>query len=151
MCIRDRVVIKQTQSNGLFQLPVTIDIYNGANKKRHLVWAKNAADTFYFSSAKKPDLINVDADKVLLAEKKETKTIEEYIHQFKYGGHYLDRREAIDMASKKISESAAYAIVTAGSVSYTHLDVYKRQVYNKADYYQIEYRGSYFVQLQKTL
>lgn len=108
------VVIKQTQSNGLFQLPVTIDIYNGANKKRHLVWAKNAADTFYFSSAKKPDLINVDADKVLLAEKKETKTIEEYIHQFKYGGHYLDRREAIDMASKKISESAAYAIVTAG-------------------------------------
>ncbi|MFY8024524.1 MAG: M1 family aminopeptidase [Sediminibacterium sp.] len=108
------VVIKQTQNNGLYQLPVTIDIYNGANKKRHLVWAKNAADTFYFSSTKKPALINVDADKILLAEKKETKTIEEYTHQFKYGGHYLDRREAIDMASKKISDPAAYAIVTAG-------------------------------------
>lgn len=108
------VVIKQTQSNGLFQLPVTIDVYNGANKKRHLVWAKNAADTFYFTSATKPDLINVDAEKVLLAEKKETKTIEEYAHQFKYGGHYLDRREAIDMAGKKITEPAAYAIVAAG-------------------------------------
>jgi len=108
------VVIKQTQSNGLFQLPVTIDVYHGANKKRHLVWAKNAADTFYFNSATKPDLINVDADKVLLAEKKETKTIEEYAHQFKYGGHYLDRREAIDMAAKKITDPAAFAIVAAG-------------------------------------
>lgn len=108
------VVIKQTQSNQLFQLPVTIDIYNGSNKKRHQVWAKNAADTFYFAAATKPDLINVDADKVLLAEKKESKSIEEYAHQFKYGGHYLDRREAIDMASKKITEPAAYAIVAAG-------------------------------------
>jgi aminopeptidase N len=108
------VVIKQTQSNGLFQLPVTIDVYTGASKKRHLVWAKNAVDTFYFASSTKPDLINVDADKVLLAEKKETKTIEEYTHQFKYGGHYLDRREAIDMASKKITDPAAYAIVVAG-------------------------------------
>ena len=59
------VVIKQTQSNGLFQLPVTIDVYTGASKKRHLVWAKNAVDTFYFASSTKPDLINVDADKVL--------------------------------------------------------------------------------------
>lgn len=108
------VVIKQTQNTGLFQLPVTIDIYHGANKKRQLVWAKNTADTFYFTASTKPDLVNVDADKILLAEKKETKTLEEYAHQFKYGGHYLDRREAIDMASKKINDAAAYSIVAAG-------------------------------------
>lgn len=108
------VVIKQTQTNQLFQLPISIDVYNGSKKERHQVWAKHAADTFYFSSASKPDLINVDADKVLLAEKKESKSLEEYSHQFKYGGHYLDRREAIDNASKKITEPAAYAIVAAG-------------------------------------
>ncbi|MBP7346656.1 MAG: M1 family metallopeptidase, partial [Sediminibacterium sp.] len=108
------VVIKQTQTTGLFQLPVTVDLYYGATKKRYQVWAKNAVDTFYFAAATKPNLINVDADKVLLAEKKETKTLEEYAHQFNYGGHYLDRREAIDMASKKISDPAAFAIVAAG-------------------------------------
>jgi len=108
------VVIKQTQTTGLFQLPVTVDLYYGPAKKRYQVWAKNASDTFYFAAATKPNLINVDAEKVLLAEKKETKTIEEYAHQFNYGGHYLDRREAIDMAAKKITEPAAYAIVAAG-------------------------------------
>lgn len=108
------VIIKQTQTTGLFQLPVTVDLYNGTAKKRYQVWAKNASDTFYFATATKPNLINVDAEKILLAEKKETKTIEEYAHQFNYGGHYLDRREAIDMAAKKITEPAAYAIVAAG-------------------------------------
>lgn len=107
-----RVFIKQTQTEEkLFKLPVTIDIYHGAAKKRYQVWAENRADTFSFPVSSHPDLINVDADKVLLADKKDDKTLAEFIHQYTYAGNYLDRREAIDFAGKNIGKPEAYALV----------------------------------------
>ncbi|MEQ1800036.1 MAG: M1 family metallopeptidase [Lacibacter sp.] len=96
-----KVVVKQTQKDKLFKLPVAIDVYNGSNKTRHQVWVENAVDSFMFASATNPDLINFDGDKVLLCTKKENKTIDNYLHQYKYAGLYLDRREAIDFISKK--------------------------------------------------
>ncbi|MEI6264029.1 MAG: M1 family metallopeptidase [Sphingobacteriia bacterium] len=104
--------LKQTQGDKLFKLPLAVDVYEGAAKKRHMVWANNKADTFYFPAANKPDLINVDAEKIMVAEKKDAKTLSEYAHQFKYGGLYLDRREAVDFASKKIDDPIAFKIVT---------------------------------------
>jgi len=102
-----RVIVSQTQADKIFKLPVAIDIYNGANKIRYQVWARNKMDTFYFDAASKPDLVNFDGDKILLTEKKENKTLEEYIYQYKYAGNYLDRREAIDFASKKQDDPKA--------------------------------------------
>ena len=107
-----KVYVKQTQTGDkLFKLPITIDVYNGSNKKRYTVWAENKADTFSFPVSSKPDLINVDADKIILAEKKDDKTLAEYIHQYTHGGNYLDRREPIDFASRNISNPAAYTLV----------------------------------------
>src|SRR5678809_899677 len=72
-----RVIIEQ--SGKIFKLPLTVDVYNGgATKKRYKVWAENKSDTFYFASDQKPSLINVDADKVLLAKKTDNKSAEEY-------------------------------------------------------------------------
>ena len=103
-----QVIVKQTQSGEkVFKLPVAVDIYNGANKIRYTVWTKNKADTFYFISDKKPELINFDGDKILLCTKKENKTLDEYIHQYKYAGNYVDRREAIDFISKNQSDPKA--------------------------------------------
>ena len=109
------VYIKQTQTGDkLFKLPIPIDIYHGSNKKRYTVWAENKADTFSFPVSSKPDLINVDADKATLAEKKDSKTLAEYIHQFTYGPQYLDRREALDFAAKNSSDPAAYNLIVKG-------------------------------------
>ncbi len=102
-----KVVVKQTQKDKLFKLPVAIDVYNGAAKTRHQVWVENAVDSFEFASAAKPDLINFDGDKVLLCTKKENKTLENYIHQYKHAGLYLDRREAVDFISKKLDDAKA--------------------------------------------
>jgi aminopeptidase N len=102
------VIVRQTQKTGkLFRLPLAIDIYNGASKVRYNVWAGNAADTFTFSYSKRPDLVNVDADKVMLWTKKDNKTLDNYIHQYNYAGNYMDRREAIDFASKKLDDPKA--------------------------------------------
>jgi aminopeptidase N len=104
---RVRVSVKQTQSGQTFRLPVAIDVYNGPAKKRYMVWVESKADTFYFTYATKPDLVNFDGDKVLLCEKKENKNIDNYMHQYRYAGKYLDRREAIDFFGRKLDDPKA--------------------------------------------
>jgi aminopeptidase N len=105
------VYVKQTQTGDkIFRLPLAIDVYNGAQKTRHQVWANSKADTFSFAAPTKPDLINVDGDKIILADKRDNKTLAEFIHQYTYAGKYLDRREALDFASKKMSDPAAYQL-----------------------------------------
>ena len=95
------VVIEQTQKSGkIFKLPFAIDVYTGANKVRHNVWMENKIDSFTFSYTTKPDLINVDGDKILLCTKKDNKTAENYVHQIKHASLYLDRREALDYFAK---------------------------------------------------
>ena len=71
---------------------------------RHQVWVKNKIDTFRFSAPSKPDLINFDADKILVGQKTENKTLAEYLFQYKHARNYIDRREAIDAALKKQAE-----------------------------------------------
>jgi aminopeptidase N len=102
-----KVIVKQTQKDKIFKLPVAIDVYNGAAKTRYNVWVENAVDSFEFVSSTKPDLVNFDGDKVLLCIKKENKTLDNYIHQYKHAGLYLDRREAVEFVSKKLDDSKA--------------------------------------------
>ena len=96
------VIIEQTQKTGkVFMLPIAVDVYINGKAERYNVWTKTAKDTFYFKAPSKPELINVDADKILLAEKTDNKSEENFIAQFKYAKNYLDRREAIDFFAKK--------------------------------------------------
>ncbi|MBL7727714.1 MAG: M1 family metallopeptidase [Dinghuibacter sp.] len=101
------VFIKQTQTGNAFRLPIAIDVYNGANKQRYPVWVENKVDSFVFPYTRRPDLVNVDGDKMLLCTKKENnKTLEQYIHQYQHAGTYMDRREAIVFAGKTKNAAA---------------------------------------------
>ncbi len=107
-----KIIVNQTQNGDkIFKLPVAVDIYNGANKNRYNIWVSNKSDTFYFAASQKPDLVNFDGDKVLLCTKKENKTLDEYIFQYKNAGKYLDRREAIDFAAKHQDDDNAVAFL----------------------------------------
>jgi aminopeptidase N len=99
-----RVFIKQIQPGKIFRLPIAIDVYQGMEKKRYNVWSEHQADTFIFHTVSKPDLINVDGDKILLCEKTEHKTLDNYIFQYNNAGLYPDRREAIDFAAMNQTE-----------------------------------------------
>lgn len=94
------VIVKQTQTGIIFKAPIAIDVYEGTSKKRYNVWLEHKTDTFEFNTVSKPDLINVDGDKVLLCEKSEHKSLENYVFQYKNAGLYLDRREAIEFAAR---------------------------------------------------
>jgi aminopeptidase N len=110
-----QVIVNQTQEGGkVFRLPVAIDVYNGAAKTRHQVWVEDKTDTFTFSYASHPGLVNFDGDKILLCEKTDNKTLDNFIHQFKYAGLYLDRREAIDFCSKYPDDPKAIELMKAG-------------------------------------
>ena len=107
-----QVIVQQKQKEDkIFKLPVFVDVYNGNNKMRYNVWAQNKADTFFFPAATKPDLINFDAEKILLAVTKENKSLEEYLFQYKHSRNYVDRREAIDAAIEKQDDQKAVDIL----------------------------------------
>lgn len=96
------VTIEQTQKSGkVFKLPIAIDVYEAGNRKRYDVWVENKIDSFTFNVNGKPELINVDAEKYLLAEKTDNKPEEMYVAQWKYARNYADRMEAIDFFAKK--------------------------------------------------
>lgn len=103
-----QVIIEQTQNTDkVFRLPIAIDIYSGSSKARQKVWIENKIDTFTFSYTKHPDLINTDADKILLCEKTDNKTAENFIYQFKFASNYVDRKEALDyFATREMKELA---------------------------------------------
>lgn len=110
-----QVIVSQTQVSGkVFQVPVAIDVYHGKERMRYNVWTKSKTDTFTFASMTKPDLVNFDAEKALLAEKKENKTLEEYLFQYKNALTYLDKKEAIDAAAAKQEEQRAVEILMLG-------------------------------------
>jgi len=106
-----KVIIKQTQGNYVFKLPINIDVYEGGSKKSYPVWAENKTDSFYFSAATKPNLISVDPEGILLAEKKEVKTIEAYAFQYKYGSSFNNRNDAIDAALLNLDEPIAIQLL----------------------------------------
>jgi aminopeptidase N len=102
------VIIEQTQKSGkVFKIPMAIDVYTGADKKRYNVVVENKIDTLYFNYTTKPTLINIDADKLLLCEKTDNKTEENFIAQLKNAKNYVDRKEAIDFFAKKSSPELA--------------------------------------------
>jgi aminopeptidase N len=109
-----KVFIKQIQSDQkIFALPFAIDIYHGKDKVRYNVKMDKRQDTFSFRVNSKPDLINVDAEKMLLTEKVDNKTTAEFIHQYLYAGNYLDRREAIQYCIQHLDQPSAKSLLTS--------------------------------------
>ena len=77
---------------------MAIDIYAAGKKERHQIWMNDKADTISFNVTTKPDLVNVDGDKVLLAQQTNHKSLSECVFQYFHAPLYLDRFEAIDSA-----------------------------------------------------
>jgi len=116
------VIIQQTQAGDkVFKLPIAIDVYNGADKKRYNVWMSDKIDTFTFNYIKRPDLINVDGDKILLWQKTDNKTADNFKEQIKYAPLYLDRREAYTYFAKNHMQELMLGLKDkyAGLRSYT--------------------------------
>jgi len=93
------VTVKQEQQLAkvaVYRLPFAIDIYMNGKAERHEVVLDKQSEIFSFDTPSEPQLVNVDADKYLLAEKTERKSIEQYAFQYKHAPLFADRFEAIN-------------------------------------------------------
>ena len=108
------VSIKQ-ETDKVFQFPLAIDVYEANTPKRYNIWVKKKDEEFTVKYDKKPRFINIDANKTLLAEIKDNKTIENYIFQYEHqNAHYLDRREAvIALAADQSNKEALQVLIKA--------------------------------------
>ena len=107
------VYLKQTQEGNAFILPMAVDIYSGGKKERQQIWMRDKSDTLTFKLTAKPELVNVDADKIILAKKTDHKTLEEYLFQLQNAQLYMDRREALKAATVKQTDATAQKIMLA--------------------------------------
>ena len=138
-----KVFIKQNQTDKLFRFLIAVDVYQGAEKKRYKVWVDQKADTLSFPAASKPDLINVDADKILLCEKTDHKTLDNYIFQYENAKLYVDRREAVDFAAENQAKDtkALDLLIIALNDKYQGLKIHTIQqlkVQNDTIKYEVE-------------
>lgn len=112
-----KVEIKQNQDFTkipLFEIPMDIDIYSNGNVERKKIRVNKADQEFAFEVAQKPDLINVDAEKMLLCRKTDKKSVNEWAFQYTHAPLYMDRFEAItNLADKAKDETAAQTILLA--------------------------------------
>jgi aminopeptidase N len=108
-----QVFVSQNQQGQLFQLPVAVDIYAGGIKTRHQVWLSQLKDTLNFKLPARPDLVNVDAEKILLTQKTDHKSMTELAFQYRNAPKYMDRFEAFQAATQDISSNEGKQIITA--------------------------------------
>ncbi|CAD7798090.1 Aminopeptidase N [Chryseobacterium aquaeductus] len=82
--VKKQVTVVVNQSQELpFEFPLTIDVYDNGKPKRQQVWVNaTAKNTFSFDVSKNPDLVNINADGILVADVTETKTAEQNLMQF---------------------------------------------------------------------
>ena len=95
---RETVTINQKQNfadNPLYKLPLDVDLYYNGKTERKKITVEDASQKFYFDLPVKPDLVNVDAEKMLLCNKIDNKTNAELIFQYEHAPLYLDRLEAV--------------------------------------------------------
>jgi aminopeptidase N len=115
----------EQQTEKPFEFPLTIDVYEDAEPKRYKIWVSKKQEEFTIKYDKKPALINVDAEKILVAQLTDNKSVENYIYQYNNKkANYLDRREAIvALASHQENPEAFKTLMKALNDSYYGLRI----------------------------
>jgi aminopeptidase N len=113
--LRKTVTVNVVQlQTDTFQFPFAIDIFEGNNRKRHQVFVSGKDASFTFPYQTQPNLIQVNADGVLLCDIKENKVLSDYIFQLRKADNFEHRRDALLQVAKRQEDKNAFdAIVNA--------------------------------------
>ncbi|UWX60931.1 M1 family metallopeptidase [Chryseobacterium oranimense] len=110
------VVIEQTQDQP-FQFPLAIDVYDNGKPKRYNVWVNAAAkNTFNFDVSKNADLVNINADGILLADITDTKTPEQNLMQFTNSKEFKSRYNALSDIKDQVGKNPAATKLLAAAI-----------------------------------
>jgi aminopeptidase N len=106
------VFLEQTQQGEAFILPMAIDIYLEKQPVRKMIVMNNKKDTFVFKVASRPELVNVDADKTLLVDKEDKKTVGELSYQYFHAAKFADRSETVAAFAQMQNDPEAMQMLT---------------------------------------
>ncbi|WP_027379700.1 M1 family metallopeptidase [Chryseobacterium daeguense] len=110
------VTINQTQDQP-FEFPLAIDVYDNGKPKRYNVWVNaEAKNTFNFDVSKNADLVNINADGVLLADITDTKTPEQYLMQFMNSREFKSKYNALNGIKDQVGKSPAATKLLAAAI-----------------------------------
>ncbi len=140
-------VIQQQDSTytPIYKLPLKIDVWANGQKKRYDVTITKASQSFEFLTDQKPDLIDFDAEKQLLADITYEKTKPELIFQFEHCDTYLARYEAITGLESYVRDSTIRKLM-AKAMSDKFWKIRQLAVSNFS-----EYDGNDFNEIEKTI
>ena len=110
-----KVIVEQKQTREetpIYRLPLQVDLYVNGKTQREPILVTERYNEFSFTVSQQPDLVNVDAEKMLLCVKNDKKSIQEWVFQYQNAPLYLDRYEAVEALGKVArKDSLAAAIV----------------------------------------
>ncbi|OCA78631.1 peptidase M1 [Chryseobacterium contaminans] len=107
------VMIDQSQEKP-FEFPLAIDVYDNGKPVRYNVWVNaQAKNSFNFNVSTKPDLININADGVLLSEITDKKTAEQNLIQFTHSKEFLSRYKALVGIKEDLNNPASVKLLSA--------------------------------------
>ncbi len=107
------VTIEQSQTP-LFQFPLTIDVFDNGKPVRQKVWVDaKEKNTFTFSASKSPDLININADGILLSEITDKKTADQSLLQFNNTKELYSRIKALQNVKDDLANPSAIKLLSA--------------------------------------
>lgn len=104
------VNVLQLQSQP-FRFPLTVDVFEGGKASRYQVFIDSQEDSFVLPFTKLPDLIQINADGVLLCDIIENKVLSDYIFQLKNAKNFTHKREALLEVAKKQADKKAFKAV----------------------------------------
>jgi len=121
---RSMVYIEQKQEEpapSVYKLPVQVDVYKNDEVNRHSVTIDQREDTLVFEASQKPNLVNVDAQKKLLAAIIDNKTTDQYYYQYNNAPLFLDRHNAVEhfVNNQSSKEKAERGLVAAINDDYS--------------------------------
>lgn len=95
----ETVTVRQKQDfekNPLFRIPLKADVYCEGKVDRKNIVLEKATEVFEWKCPSKPDLVNLDAERMLLCEKDDNKSKDNYAFQYYHAPLYADRFEAVN-------------------------------------------------------
>ncbi len=120
-----KVIVTQNQDPkdgvpAIFDLPLAVDIYDATGKapRREKIRMTKRTQTFSFDAPTKPALVDFDGDRMLLAQKTDNHSEEEYMFMLANSSRYLARMEALEFLRESENPKAQASIKKAVNDKY---------------------------------
>ncbi len=96
-----------------WEFPMMIDVYENGSYHRYPVRVDDSVENFRFPYHHRPDLVNVGAQHVLLAQIDDHRPDETYYFQYLHARNYMDRKLGLEHAITHKKDKKAFTVIVA--------------------------------------